>query len=377
MAITSQKSINARSPYYVKVTTGYSAELKLYILSGNSSSLGDSANLRYTIEKVDNSSLGYVVFEIGALVRDYFDIDWASTTADALWVRTSIRVKSTSSGSYGSATDTDYIAYDGYGYHEDGANPRATANKVLMQDNNDIYFIDTEPIRIPLFSDVTSLSLDYSGGNLGTTSTWASDNFYWSAPTGTTMANDLSVSDTQSLSRTKLKYVYITNAGELEDGETITASMSGGSDEVYTLRKTRCTIHEKKKLIFTNKYGALQELWVQFKSSTSITKSSDDFKRANFDTSSLSYNTYEHQKKTFNVIANERITVNTDFLLESMNEPIKQLMMSEQVWLDEEGTISPVNVMNTETQIKTNLNDKLIQYTFELEYAFNKINDIK
>ena len=145
----------------------------------------------------------------------------------------------------------------------------------------------------------------------------------------------------------------------------------------YTLRKTRCTIHEKKKLIFTNKYGALQELWVQFKSSTSITKSSDDFKRANFDTSSLSYNTYEHQKKTFNVIANERITVNTDFLLESMNEPIKQLMMSEQVWLDEEGTISPVNVMNTETQIKTNLNDKLIQYTFELEYAFNKINDIK
>ena len=77
------------------------------------------------------------------------------------------------------------------------------------------------------------------------------------------------------------------------------------------------------------------------------------------------------------MIANERITVNTDFLLESMNEPIKQLMMSEQVWLDEEGTISPVNVMNTETQIKTNLNDKLIQYTFELEYAFNKINDIK
>lgn len=373
MAITSQNSINARSPYYIKVTTGYSAQLELYINAG--SKTFNSGTLRYTIEKIDQSSLGYVVFEISSLIRDYFELLWTGDGSDALWVRTSIKTKSTSSGSYGSASNTEYVAYDGYGYHEDGVNPRSIADKILMQDNSDIYFMDDEPIRIPVFTDVSNLSFEYSGGDINTTSTWDSDINYWDTPSGSVMSNDLSVSDTNN-SFTKLKYIYINNS-DIEDGETVTASVTGGSDEVYTFRKTRCTIHDKKKLIFVNKYGALQELYVQFKSSTSVTKSSDDFKRANFDTGTLSYSTYEHQKKVFNVIGNERISVNTDFIRESMNEPIKQLMFSEQVWLDEDGTISPVNVMSTETRIKTIINDKLIQYTFELEYAYNKINDIK
>jgi len=60
-----------------------------------------------------------------------------------------------------------------------------------------------------------------------------------------------------------------------------------------------------------------------------------------------------------------------------MNEPIKQLLLSESVWATINGVVLPIIVTTENLQYKTRINDKLIQYTIECEFAFQAINNIR
>ena len=59
---------------------------------------------------------------------------------------------------------SDYIAFDGYGYFEDGVNPRSTDSLSLMQSNNTIFRLNDFNTRIPVYTDdTTSVSFLYKG----------------------------------------------------------------------------------------------------------------------------------------------------------------------------------------------------------------------
>jgi hypothetical protein len=60
-----------------------------------------------------------------------------------------------------------------------------------------------------------------------------------------------------------------------------------------------------------------------------------------------------------------------------MNEPMKQLMLSEQMWATIDNNVIPINITNSDFTYKTSVNDKLINYTMEFEYAFDAINNIR
>lgn len=387
MAITSTTVINTRSPYFIKVNTTYSAQLKLYAVAGASSLIPSS--LRYTIEKIVAGSNTFVVYEISQLIRDYFTKTWDSDNEEGLHVRLDIQTKASAGGSYGAVTTTYYIAFDGYGYHEEGVNPRTTPNQSLMQDNNVHYFLSGEDIRIPVFSDLTSFTAtipytDYDYSVPTDLPAWT-DNNYYSDTTGAVDFLDIPPANTQlsisssTNSNEKLRYIYITNTDRIYDNATITLEYStGGSTatEDIVLKETRCNKFEKIKLVFYNKYGAMQELWVQNKSTKNLNVERETYNGANMDLSTLTYDIYEHAKKTHNINSSERITVNTDVLDDDYNDVVKQLMMSDAVWIDEAGSVYPVNVITSEMRVLTVVNDKMVKYTFELEYAFNKINDI-
>jgi hypothetical protein len=69
--------------------------------------------------------------------------------------------------------------------------------------------------------------------------------------------------------------------------------------------------------------------------------------------------------------------MNTGFIQESFNEVIKQMMLSEQVWVDNGTEVLPVSLNTSSLQFKKSVNDRLINYTVDFQYAFNKINDIR
>jgi hypothetical protein len=131
-----------------------------------------------------------------------------------------------------------------------------------------------------------------------------------------------------------------------------------------------------------NKYGALQDLYFTRKSNESVSVKKDAYKASivDFSGSSVTYDNTGHQHRTLNLIGNESITLNTDYIDESCNEHIRQLMLSEQVWmtrLTDEELIFPLTLKSQSVQMKTSLNDKMIQYTMNFDIANDKINSVK
>ena len=87
---------------------------------------------------------------------------------------------------------------------------------------------------------------------------------------------------------------------------------------------------------------------------------------------SLDYNTARGESKFFNYEAKKSIKINTGWVEEHYNELIKDLMTSETILLD--GV--PVKLKTMSTDLKTSLQDKMINYTIDFEYNFNQINNV-
>lgn len=130
------------------------------------------------------------------------------------------------------------------------------------------------------------------------------------------------------------------------------------------------------KVTFVNKFGALQDLWFFKKFTKNLTVSKDRYKRHTISQSG-GYSINSHQDNILRSNGNERITLNTSFVDETMNEPIKQLLLSESVWATINGVVLPIIVTTENLQYKTRINDNLIQYTIECEFAFQAINNIR
>jgi hypothetical protein len=70
------------------------------------------------------------------------------------------------------------------------------------------------------------------------------------------------------------------------------------------------------------------------------------------------------------------MTINSGFVPESFSENFKQLMLSERVWLDTGAVDLPITIKSSDLELKTSVNEKLINYTINIEFAFDTINNI-
>ena len=126
--------INARSPYYIKTEpssgTLSSASMELYIYSGTFTT-DKPASATYTISKDVIASNNYVIFEVTELIRDYLITEYGAYSIDGVWVESDITL--TKSDTTTETDNTDYLAFDGYGYFEDGVNPRTSVNPAVTK----------------------------------------------------------------------------------------------------------------------------------------------------------------------------------------------------------------------------------------------------
>ena len=53
------------------------------------------------------------------------------------------------------------------------------------------------------------------------------------------------------------------------------------------------------------------------------------------------------------------------------------MQLSEDNWIEINNKTLPINVSGSSLAFKTQLNDKLINYTVEIEFAYDTINNIR
>lgn len=376
--------INVRSPYYIKVSDNDLSEatLNLFIYPGEEFT-AKPADANYTLTKKVLGSNGYIVFEISELVRDYLDIEFDGTyTSYTVWAEADITLFE-DNGTVIDTQSTDYIAFDGYGYFEEGVNPKLEQG--LLQSNKTVFRLNDQDIKIPVDTNTaTSIAFYYNGELKKSESVSTSTN---------TNAQIKYLSVSGSTESTDFKQRVLLDGGTLEAEHCIQDLLDSldiglidevliGSSKGTEVVKIK-TIDECKyspiMVTFVNKYGALQDIVFFKKSIESMNVRGEQYKAANFNESTLSYATHKHNRSQFMVQGQDSITMNTGYLNEDYNKVIEQLMLSEQVWMyrDGDSTITPIIPTTKQVTFKTSLNDRLVDYTISFDMAFDKINNIR
>lgn len=340
-------NILLRSPYYETRSQAYvnpdvakSATLVLEVDGTQITSMSKDTVLSGT----SGQETGTVAFEIADLCRDYIDVTFNNSyTSQTIAITGTLTFKSETvddinTGSTPSTVGTPVsISHKGLdGYYEfmeglgTGNTPPNSAKTIavtqdeILQDNTQLYYPDNTAGVIPYF--------DYN------TSAIVYDTFSASAISKTTLST------------------------------------------TFTINRV-CNKHTAYKVTFVNKYGALQDFYFNGKTTENINVNKTTFKR-NIGNSSFEYNKQKHSIRQFNTLANEKLILNTPPMsYDNVNEAIKQLLVSEQVWIRKveggsEQTV-PINITDTQQTFKTGVNDKVVQYTITAEYAFDMISNIR
>ena len=344
-----------RSPRYIRTTALANAikfELKLYIFTGTTSD--KPATPTYTLEKDTINSETQVTFEINELIRDYYEQTSPTTSNSTGYVLWAIAdITGSTSSSIGSTVSTTFLAFDGYNYFQDTVN--ATYTNPTLLTSSKIQVLESEAAQIPVNAEIAeTVNYKLNGATVSTHSITDSGN-------------------------TNQKIQYITTTASNVDAVDVVYN-SGASTQSFTIEEVLECKHTVSKIVFINKYGALQNLYFFKKSVESLQVNKDNFNRNILDETLpyiAGFQFKEHQAKKFNIIANESLVLNSGFVPEAMNDTFKELLLSQYVWLVRTGeTNIPVNIEESALTFKTGLNDKLINYTINLKFAFDTINNI-
>lgn len=384
-------------------SSGFKYVADVFVWFGNSASVPVSYNYRLIKPKEPVSNLfGY--FDVSNIVSSFLsqtDIDHgAGTATDNEESVCNVVVKFreyTTAGGVGavSATSNTIQAYDGYSEFVDGVN-YANTDGILTSGSAQQYIQPTQEMTIgvtPLH--VTGMFVAYSDGqtaaidiaDLGATYSTDSTDWMYFLPVGPTNLN-ASVIDPKPEDVADLLY-YDVSLGNLAsvnyarrveaDGgvvEALTccenALQALGELPTYTTRlNVTCELkYDPITIAYQNKYGAWDYI-VAFKKSINSTRT--DKKRYTTNVGSIGAGAWDYNpataspSKTYNNFGTDSIVLNTGYLNDGYNQMVKELMLSNAVYLVEQERYVILN--DTQVEYKTSLNDNLIQYTFTFDYA--------
>lgn len=139
------------------------------------------------------------------------------------------------------------------------------------------------------------------------------------------------------------------------------------------------------RIAFKNRYGILQYINMNLvnRKSFSSTKRTYQPQLGSWTGQTLSYNSYDSQNLNYIVDSQQRINANTNWLEEEWNEILKQLIVSDEIYMVNEIVNSvyddkpsnweyrPLTITSQNIQFKTGVNDHLIQYQFDFDYGQN------
>ena len=136
------------------------------------------------------------------------------------------------------------------------------------------------------------------------------------------------------------------------------------------------------RITFRNRYGVMEDLWFFKKSVSSMSVEAEEFRANQFKQRSSGGRDRDaglvRSSKEYGKNGTESITLNSGFVSEELNESFKQLMLSEEVQLldSDNDVLKAVKISDSSLKIKTSVNDKLINYTIEVEFSNNIIDDV-
>lgn len=349
------QNILIRSTYSLRLVPNIlfdSAELELNVWNGdiNTPPATPSYNLSKSVVQLGQQAIN---FDINELLKDGIENDVSNYTLSGLQPS---NYKMSCWGSFDSncydgitnvyQTNGTLFCLYGYGYFSEGFNPTLPSN-VLISNNKQTHYRGQDNRLYFLTKDLTSLTIN------GTAITITAN-----LDLNTEYLQSVNLNDYDS-SATTINAVFV----YASESRTITYEV-----------KEECR-YSILNCVFINKFGVPQSLFLP-----KVSKYTDDITGSNYRgllSNFGQYDTTSHLYKDFNLNGRTTFTANTDYLNEIENENVKQMFLSEKKWIIKDSVIYPVNLDGKTQAYKTELNEKLIQYSFTFKNSFDIINQVQ
>ena len=259
---------------------------------------------------------------------------------------------------------TQYANIDDYGTLSFMATPLTGSVSATTIDHFKITLVDTSGAPTIIQVD----NLDANGGN----TTWTSDTKNQLLHLGCFPANLKNWSSVFLAAIPTLDYYFVQafNSSGFSISDKITISINCPTLKGY----------EPIRLTWLNQWGVWDYYTFKMKSTKTISTKGSTYEQlaGTWNESIYSPSGYRGGKKAFRVNATEKISMNTDFVNEAESQWFEELINSPEVYiLDGFKTdpttpllstyVTPARLTTSNFTKKTIANDKLIQYTFEVE----------
>ena len=295
----------------------------------------------YIMDK--NPTNGMTTFEISELVRDYIEQN-SNTSSGTVWAS----IKAFDGVVFD--REYDFLATEGYNTRKEGVATVYNSDSAvkLAQTNTEVVVPNGLSINIPVYTDGKETSYSIDGGS------------------------DVNLTE-QSTSESRIRNISVSSSDS-----TVEVKHFGDVIATINISEAECSKYPVNMLTFVNKFGAKQDLYFNMKSEQKVSARSNDFKRNTLNFNDLTSNSLKHTTKKRIGETTESFVLNTGFLTENNAQALEELLVSEYVWLTQsDSTVIPVNVTDNNVKRKTHLNDKLIQYTINVEASAPYLNNYR
>ena len=377
--------INVRSPYFVNLATtnltSAQIEIRIYVGGAETSWI---ANPQYTLTSTAINEK--INFEIAELIKDYIPAAFNGTYPNSLdtsedYTTMYVDYRITEYISTVAQTPVDTLgvrAFYGYGFFEDGANPQLLQG--YLQSNTTILKPDDNALKIPIDNEnTTSVAFFYKNEQI----------YSWTPTAGLKIQDQIQYVSTAAADVDNYRERVETSGGTFENNPCLQDFLRNDTiypvDEVIINAVEGVTVlnienveeckYTPYKLTFINKFGAYQDIWF-FKNSQLALSTNEERYKSNILTNGT-YQTYNPQIKVLTKNGKRSLTLNSGFYPESNNKVFEQLFLSEKVWIEYEQKTLGITIESKSFNYKTSLTDGLINYTIDVSFAFDTINNIR
>ena len=415
------RSLNVRSPFFIQLfTTQVLVNCEVRLWKGDGQAIPTNYTYLLTKEPTSNAS----TFEVAELARDFLAHS-SSLTSGYCWMQVKL--------ADGNQTDKyeTYLISEGYTIYTEGLQSNAQTPIYdfvgLPLDNTKRRIMVTESgtnvipyLANPLDKTIRTGTVSITAGQVAVVGVGSLFTTEFSVGSSVTIANEeftvatiadnlnLTVNTPHTIGATGVAIysTYIdhtveaydlsnnglgsnrilqkTNSSQMIRNFIVTPSMSSvffdfnGNGQNVIVDVLRCSKYEAINLMYVNKYGMKTYFPFILKSIEKIKSSSDTFNRSLVDYNSLSSNSGLHASRKRITGTKQSFVLNTDWIAEYYVKQLEEVLLSEYVWLVKGADNPiPVNVTTSTMEKKTHLNDKLINYSIELETASNYINTVR
>lgn len=349
--------IGCRSPYIITIdeTGQQGSKIELFIWNqGTTEPTSPSYTLSKAIAASNNTATTYNISPYIAEFLTFNEFSQVNVGINSMPIKLYANVKvkryKYASSTYTLLDTTSYLSTYGFGYYSEQYNNNGTRT-YLLNDGTYYYYYDEDS------------TIGYNG------------NIYMYMTSGqkirwTDLDNNANVITTTNGS-TGMKEIPAVNEDYWSVGNKLEVLTSSNTvlATYYFKVQTEC-LYDPVLVDFINRFGVWQRVAMFKKSVKSLNVTSETFNKM---PSSYNYLTTEPQKKMFNVTGTEKIKVNSGFVDESFNANVlKQLMLSETILVNN----APAILSSKGIDYQTNINNGLINYSLEFEFAYNEVRDV-